>query len=795
MVKSKQTRRFLLRKESSINPLTEKPFGDNYLFLKERVDSLPANDPALKKKLFDLLDKHQLIVLSGETGSGKSTQTGKHLLEYLNYKGKVVVTQPRTLNAQSIAQRVSEELDVTLGEEVGYHYKFNKMVSSQTKLAYVTDGLLLNQTIRDPTFGEYTGIIIDEAHERNVYIDFLLLYIKRLILSKKRPEMRFIIMSATLELDKFMDYFKGISVGFHSIPGRTFPVEKVFLPKTPADDYYPDILATIKNIYKESKEGDIVIFLTAKSEIDKMKKMLNQDLAKEKPAIFGLYRGVPEEEKKYATDGTSYKKMKGNPNRKIVLTTNIAETGVTIDGVVFVIDPGRSLQMSYDPVKRMNILKNDFITKASAKQRAGRAGRTRPGKCYYLYSEKDFNAFKEAKEPDIRITNIDSLLLNLSSQESIPDITKFLGELIEPPSKQQIDSSMNYLQTMELLDNKNKITPGGVCVVSTGLEIPLGIFFLASKAYQVDSEAIKIIGMLASEDNIQKWFIPPPREDHKKTKTFRKTKEKYYNTRGDIFAMYKIYQDYLEHSRKWDWLRKKFISVDAMRTAEKVMSQLNSKVVDPECIPKRTAPKEEQLYANITNAYTHGYYYNLAAKEKESSNYKIIANKETVSIEAGDNNFLDKVAKLVIFMEYTMIDDSPTLSGLLNIFEPKIIESIAPHYYTKVFKGGKAKKKSSPKKKNKSPKKVSSIKKKSPKKVSGGKKKSAKKVSGEKKKSPKKVSSIKKKSPKKVSGGKKKSPKKVSSEKKKKSAKKVSSEKKKKSAKKLSDRKKKSAKK
>ena len=772
MVKPKQTRRFLLRKESNINPLNEKPFSDNYLFLKDRIDSLPANDPALKKKLFELLDKHQLIILSGETGSGKSTQTGKHLLEYLKYKGKVVVTQPRTLNAQSIAQRVAEELDVTLGDEVGYHYKFNKMVSPQTKLSYVTDGLLLNQTIRDPTFGEYTGIIIDEAHERNVYIDFLLLYIKRLILSKKRLDMRFIIMSATLELDKFMDYFKGISVGFHSIPGRTFPVEKMFLPKTPTEDYYPEILDTIKKIYKESKEGDIVIFLTAKSEIDKMKKMLNQDLAKEKPAIFGLYRGVPEEEKKYATDGSAYKKMKGSPNRKIVLTTNIAETGVTIDGVVFVIDPGRSLQMSYDPVKRMNILKNDFITKAAAKQRAGRAGRTRPGKCYYLYSEKDFNTFKDAKEPDIRITNIDSLLLNLSSQPSIPDIHKFLNELIEPPSKQQIDSSMDYLQTMELIDAKNKITPGGVCVVSTGLEIPLGLFFLASKAYQVDSEAIKIIGMLASEDNIQKWFVPPPREDKKKTKAFRKVKDKYYNARGDIFAMYKMYQDYLEHDRKWDWLRKKFMSVDAMRTAEKVMGQLNSKVVDPECIPKKIAPKEEQLYANLTNAFAHGYYYNLAAKEKDSSKYKIIANKEIVSIEAGDNNFLDKVAKLVIFMEYTMIDDTPTLSGLLNVFEPKIIESIAPHYYTKVFKGGKTKKKkSSPKKKSgkkksnkKSPKKKSN--KKSPKKKSNKKsgkkksdKKSGKKVSGGKKKnSPKKKSGKKKSSPKKkVSPNKKKS--------------------------------------
>jgi pre-mRNA-splicing factor ATP-dependent RNA helicase DHX15/PRP43 len=748
MKKPKQTRRFLLRKESNVNPLNEKPFSDNYLILKQRVDSLPANDPSLKKKLFELLDKHQLIILSGETGSGKSTQTGKHLLEYLKYNGKVVVTQPRTLNAQSIAQRVAEELDVTLGEEVGYHYKFNKMVSPQTKLSYVTDGLLLNQTIRDPTFGDYTGIIIDEAHERNVYIDFLLLYIKRLILSKKRPEMRFIIMSATLELDKFMNYFKGISVGVHSIPGRTFPVEKMFLPKTPTDDYYPNILEIIKKIYKESKEGDIVIFLTAKSEIDKMKKMLNQDLAKEKPAIFGLYRGVPEEEKKYATDATAYKSMKGNPKRKIVLATNIAETGVTIDGVVFVIDPGRSLQMSYDPVKRMNILKNDFITKAAAKQRAGRAGRTRPGKCYYLYSEKDFNTFKDAKEPDIRITNIDSLLLNLSSQPSIPDVNKFLTELIEPPSKQQVDSSMDYLQTMELIDNKYKITPAGVCVVSTGLEIPLGLFFLASKAYQVDSEAIKIIGMLASEDNIQKWFVPPPREDQKKTKAFRKTKEKYFNARGDIFAMYKIYQDYLEHDRKWDWLRKKFMSVDAMRTAEKVMGQLTSKTVEPECIPKRIAAKEEQLFANLTNAFTHGYYYNLAAKEKDSSKYKIVSNKEIVSIEAGDNNFLDKVAKLIIFMEYTMIDDDPTLSGLVNIYEPKIIESIAPHYYTKVFKGGKAKKKSSPKKK-------------SGKKHSGGKKKSSpkKKSGGKKKSSPKKKSGKKqdkKKSGKKHSGGKKK---------------------------------------
>lgn len=722
-----------------MNPLTGNPFTDKYRDINSKVVQLPANTPDLKNKFYDLLDKHQLIILSGETGSGKSTQIGKQLLEYFKYDKKVVMTQPRTLNAQSIASRVADELDVFVGDEVGYHYKFNKRVSDKTKLSYVTDGLLFNQVLRESKFGDYTGIIIDEAHERNVYIDFLLLYIKREILSKKNPEMRYVIMSATLDLEKFRDYFKGISVGVHQIPGRTFPVERIYLTKQISDDYQQVIMEHIKMIITAPKskypDGDIVIFLKARSEIDQMKQQIMKENLN-KVVVYGLYRGVPETEKHLATDADAYKKTKGNPTRKIVLATNIAETGVTIDGVVYVIDPGYAFEMSYDSVKRMNILRVEHITKASAKQRAGRAGRTRPGFCFHLYTQKQYDNFKESKEPDIRISNIDNILLNLSEQ--IDNLDKFISELIEPPSKQQMEASIKYLTDMNLMED-NKLTEAGKCVQTTGLDIPLGLTFLAASKYGVSSEVNKILGMIQSLDKPMKWFIAPARTEQTKMKMYRKIVNKYRNMRGDIFSFYQMYQDYLDSGRKYDWLKKKFISIDAMITAEKVMNQLNEKTkeITEECKPKQTAEIEDTLMNRILYSFIHGYYYNIAIIENNM--YKIVSNKELVSVKEGENNLLDKITKVILFGEYALIDDDPTLSMLINIYDPKVIEKIQPKFYSKVFlTGGKKIKKSSPKPKKNTPTKN----KKSPKKNKKSPKKNTpkKNIPKKNKKSPKKSS-------------------------------------------------------
>jgi len=342
----------------------------------------------------------------------------------------------------SVAKRVADEMDgqsltlrppnshspwpaVTLGKEVGYSIRFEDMTEPGTTfLKYMTDGMLLREAMNDPDLKRYSTIILDEAHERTLATDILMGLLKGV--AKRREDLRLIIMSATLDAQKFQRYFsikKESPAPLFKVPGRTHPVE-IFYTQEPEPDYVEAAIRTVLMIHRAEGEGDILLFLTGEEEIEdacrKIKieadDLLNQDPDAVGPVIcIPLYSSLPPAQQQRIFDPPPPRRNTNGPaGRKIIVSTNIAETSLTIDGIVYVVDPGFSKQKVYNPRIRVESLLVSPISKASAQQRAGRAGRTKPGKCFRVYTEKDFmKELEDQTHPEILRSNLANTVLGL----------------------------------------------------------------------------------------------------------------------------------------------------------------------------------------------------------------------------------------------------------------------------------------------------------------------------------------------------------------------------------------------
>ena len=439
--------------------------------MQQQRESLPIFK--LRDELTKAVNDNQVLVVIGETGSGKTTQMTQYLAEAgYTSRGKIGCTQPRRVAAMSVAKRVAEEFGCRLGEEVGYAIRFEDMTSPETVIKYMTDGMLLREALLDDLLSNYTIIMLDEAHERTIHTDVLFGLLKKCCV--KRPDLKIIVTSATLDAEKFSSYFMNCPI--FTIPGRTFPVE-VMYTKAPESDYMDASLITVMQIHLTEPEGDILLFLTGQEEIDAACQTLFERMKGLGPSVPDLhvlpvYSSLPSEMQTRIFDPAP------PGSRKVIVATNIAEASLTIDGIYYVVDPGFAKQKVFNPKIGMDSLVVAPISQASARQRSGRAGRTGPGKCFRLYTESAFkNEMLPSSVPEIQRSNLGTTTLTLKAM-GINDLLHF--DFMDPPPPPTLIGALEELYNLGALDEEGLLTRLGRKMAEFPLEPPMSKMLIAA---------------------------------------------------------------------------------------------------------------------------------------------------------------------------------------------------------------------------------------------------------------------------------------------------------------------------
>ncbi|XP_023759041.1 pre-mRNA-splicing factor ATP-dependent RNA helicase DEAH1 isoform X1 [Lactuca sativa] len=460
-----------------------------------------------RESLLKAVEDHQVLIIVGETGSGKTTQIPQYLHEAgYTKRGMIGCTQPRRVAAMSVAARVSQEMNVKLGHEVGYAIRFEDCTCEKTVIKYLTDGMLLREFLGEPDLKSYSVVMVDEAHERTLSTDLLFGLLKQI--ARFRPDIKLLISSATLDAEKFSDYFDCAPI--FRIPGRRFPVE-INYTKVPEADYLDAAIATALQIHVNEPpgDGDILVFLTGQEEIETAQEILKQRthcLGSKIPelVICPIYANLPTELQAKVFEPTP------QGARKVVLATNIAETSLTIDGIKYVIDPGFVKMNFYDPRTGMESLKIIPISKASANQRAGRSGRTGPGKCFRLYTAYTYyNELDDNSVPEIQRTNLANVVLSLTSL-GIDDLLKF--DFMDPPPSEAVLKALELLFALGALNKYGELTKVGRKMAEFPLDPMLSKMIVASDKYKCSDEIITIAAMLSIENSV--FYRPKNKQVH-----------------------------------------------------------------------------------------------------------------------------------------------------------------------------------------------------------------------------------------------------------------------------------------
>ncbi|KAG6860462.1 DEAH-box ATP-dependent RNA helicase prp43 [Termitomyces sp. Mi166 len=632
-VKGDQVRKAM---EHDINPFTKQPLSGQYKKILEARKKLPVY--AKMDEFFQMFSDNQIIVMVGETGSGKTTQIPQFVAysDLPHTRGKLVAcTQPRRVAAMSVAKRVADEMDVQLGRHVGYSIRFEDMTEPGTTfLKYMTDGMLLREAMNDPDLTRYSTIILDEAHERTLATDILMGLLKSL--AKRRSDLKIIIMSATLDALKFQKYFgltSGAAAPLFKVPGRTHPVE-VFYTQEPEPDYVEAAIRTVLMIHRAEDPGDILVFLTGEEEIEdacRKIKLEADDLINQDPESVGpltcipLYSSLPPQQQQRIFDPPPPSRPDGPAGRKVVVSTNIAETSLTIDGIVYVVDPGFSKQKVYNPRIRVESLLVSPISKASAQQRAGRAGRTRPGKCFRLYTEKDFmGELEEQTHPEILRSNLSNTVLELVKL-GIKDLVHF--DYVDAPAPETLMRALELLNYLAALDDEGNLTPLGTIMAEFPLDPQLAKMLIVSPEFKCSNEMLTITAMM-SVPNI--WIRP-----NNQRREADAAKQMLTVPDGDHLTLLNVYNQYVtrdganlridKHDKNWAWTH--YLSQRALMQADNVRAQLQ-RTMEKFDIELVSITDERKLYINIRQALVCGFFMHVAHKEGEKGNYLTVKDNQ-----------------------------------------------------------------------------------------------------------------------------------------------------------------------
>ncbi|XP_012278614.1 putative ATP-dependent RNA helicase DHX33 [Orussus abietinus] len=533
------------------------------LSLQQQRKSLPVY--RLRKRLLEEIRQHGTLVIIGETGSGKTTQIPQLLLSsgIAGPNGCIGITQPRRLAAVSIARRVAEEQNVQPGKLVGYCVRFEDVTSPQTRIKYLTDGMMVREAMTDEILSDYSVVILDEAHERSVQTDVLLGVARRaqnLRKLKNLSPLRLLIMSATMDVDKFTKYFQAPAL---YLEGRQHPV-KIYHAVKSQEDYVFSALVTIFQIHREAAANeDILAFLTGQEEIEAAvaaaRQVAKQLDGKGYPPlmIFPLYSALPTHQQLQA--------FKPSPPgmRKLVLATNVAETSVTIGGIKYVVDTGVVKARTHHPTTGLDVLRVEKIAKAHAWQRTGRAGRESSGYCYRTYSKDDFEKIKAMPVPEIQRCSLAGVALQLLAIGV--DITTF--DFMDKPPKESVDVAVACLERLGAVKGSPpQLTTLGRTMSLFPLDPRFTKVILASVEHRCLEEALTVVALLSGES----VFLDPP---SKRQQAFA-ARSRFSSEEGDHVTLLNVYRGFQGASQKKVWCHENFLHHRNLEYASEVRRQL-----------------------------------------------------------------------------------------------------------------------------------------------------------------------------------------------------------------------------
>jgi ATP-dependent helicase HrpA len=559
-------------------------------------EQLPVSQRA--DDIVSAIKKNQIVIVAGETGSGKTTQLPKICLQAgLGRKGLIGHTQPRRLAARTVSQRIAEEMKVELGGVVGYQVRFTEQASDETLIKVMTDGILLSEIKRDRYLNKYDAIIIDEAHERSLNIDFLLGYLKRLLV--KRPELKLIITSATIDVDRFSNYFADAPI--FSVTGRSFPVDVYYRPAMQDEtdnsaggvSLINQITETIEEIYLEEKKrgwgiGDVLIFLPGEREIREFSNQLRQENWRD-TEILPLYARLGNKDQNRV--------FQSHAGRRIVLATNVAETSITVPGIRYVIDPGTVRMSRYSVRSKIQRLPIEAVSQASANQRKGRCGRVSNGICYRLYSEDDFLNRSEFTDPEILRTNLAAVILKMMDS-GIGEVSEF--EFIDPPDNRLWSDGYKLLHELEAVDENRKITKSGRQLAALPADPRLAKMLLSAAKNGSLKEVLIIVSGLGIQD--------PRERPSDKQQAADQAHAPYKDPESDFMAYLNLWNQYEEERQTLTgnqlkrYCVKNYLSFMRMREWREIHRQLHLVLKEM----KFTVNTQESNYDTIHQALLSG---------------------------------------------------------------------------------------------------------------------------------------------------------------------------------------------
>ncbi|XP_034943062.1 probable ATP-dependent RNA helicase DHX34 [Chelonus insularis] len=632
--------------------------------LRESQENLPV--AKYRDEIVEAVKNEKVVIIAGDTGCGKSTQVPQYL--YSAGFGRIACTQPRRIACISLAKRVAFETLTENLNEVGYQIRFEKQKNQQTRILFITEGLLLRQVSDETGLSQYDVIVLDEIHERHLYGDFLLGIMKCLI--HQRSNMKLVLMSATINIQLFSNYFSKEDVRVIQVPGRLYSIQLMYRPAGIEDTRFKNdrfnpspfiqVMQIIDQKYPGTEKGDLLIFLSGMSEITAVVDAA-KEYAKKKNnwIILPLHStlSIAEQDKvfDYPPEGV----------RKCIVSTNIAETSITIDGIRFVADSGKVKEMSYDSVCKMQRLKEFWISKASAEQRKGRAGRTGPGVCYRIYSEEEYNALDKYSTPEIQRVPLDSLLLQMMAM-GLPDARKF--PFIEPPPSESIENSILSLKEHGALTENEKLTCIGKTLSKLPVDITIGkMLIMGSIFHQVEP-----VLSLAAALSTQNPFTNRAFKDSE-CETSRKSLE---SDHGDPITLLNAYrewlevkqvssQDYKERNSSKKWCKRRGLEEQRFYEMTKLRTQFNDLLKDCNLLKTLSEPNSSMTSTERTMRHRE-----IKILKSLKRTYKETAPKKRKQLKVDDFNLqLEKEDDEEIDIkdvEFRMRNDYSQVQNLLN---------------------------------------------------------------------------------------------------------------------------------